>query len=362
MKQFRLAGALLAVLAAAGFGDADHGHELSRIMFGSCVLQFKSKPVFSTIAEMNPDLFIFLGDNIYADTTNMHVMQRKYDRLAASAAFQELLASCPVLAVWDDHDYGANDAGSEYPKKEESKRLFLDFWKEPADSPRRQRPGIYAAYLYGSGARSVQVILLDTRTFRDPLIRGNPHPTDALGPYVPNPDPAATILGQQQWRWLEAELQRPARLRIIVSSIQVIPEFSGWEAWANFPSEKKRLLDLIAGKRIEGVIFLSGDRHFAEISVLRPAGGYPLYEVTSSALNFRHPSGQTGENRFRFDGTYVRENFGEIRIDWSGEAEITLSIRDRDGGLRIRTAFPLAGLSFSPPRAEGPTVPPAPSP
>jgi alkaline phosphatase D len=352
---------LLAVLAGAA-SEADSGPELRRLMFGSCVLQFKSKPIFSTIAEMRPDLFIFLGDNIYADTTNMRVMQRKYDRLAASVAFQELLASCPVLAVWDDHDYGANDAGSEYPKKEESKRLFLDFWKEPADSPRWGRQGIYAAHMYGPAARSVQVILLDTRSFRDPLIRGNPHPTDALGPYVPNPDPGATILGRRQWRWLEAQLARPARLRIIVSSIQVIPEFSGWEAWANFPAEKKRLLDLIARKQIEGVMFLSGDRHFAEISVLHPAGGYPLYEVTSSALNFRHPSGQTGENRFRFDGTYVRANFGEIRIDWSGEPEATLSIHDRHGGLRIQTGFPLTRLTFSRPHAESPSGRRAPSP
>ncbi|UCF97345.1 MAG: alkaline phosphatase family protein [Spirochaetaceae bacterium] len=298
---------------------------------------------------MDPDLFIFLGDNIYADTVNMSVMRRKYERLAGSSSFRHLLRSCPVVAVWDDHDYGANDAGSEYPKKEESKRLFLDFWQEPADSPRWQREGIYAAYQFGPEQRRVQVLLLDTRTFRDPLVRGNPRPTDALGPYVSNPDPAATLLGDRQWQWLEAQLDLPAQIRIIVSSIQLIPEFSGWESWANFPFEKRRLLDLLKKNRIEGVIFISGDRHFAEISVLQREHSYPLYEMTSSALNLRHPSGQTGENLYRIDGTYLRENFGDIRIRWSGEPAISLSIRDLRGDVRLETIFPLSELTFPSP-------------
>jgi len=348
-RLLRVVPLILIFAAKTIFCDPDHPELLERILFGSCVLQSRPQPIFTTIAGLNPDLFIFLGDNIYADTSDMAVMRRKYDQLAASPSFQRLLECCPVLAVWDDHDYGANDAGSEYPKKEESKQLFLDFWQEPEDSLRRQREGIQAAHLYGPGGRRVQVILLDTRTFRDSLVRGNPRPTDALGPYVANPDPSATILGEQQWRWLEEQLARPARLRIIVSSIQFIPEFSGWESWANFPFEKQRLLDLIADNAIEGVIFISGDRHFAELSVLRREGGYPLYELTSSALNLRHPSGQTGFNEFRIDGTYVRENFGEIRIRWGAEPLITLCIRDLEGEVRLETSFPLADLTFTSP-------------
>jgi alkaline phosphatase D len=329
--------------------DSDHPELLQRVLFGSCVLQSRAQPIFTTITAMDPDLFIFLGDNIYADTVDMQVMQRKYDELAASPTFQRLVESVSVLAVWDDHDYGANDAGSEYPRKEESKELFLDFWQEPEDSPRRERAGIYAAHVYGPAGRRVQVVLLDTRTFRDPLVRGNPQPTDALGPYVPNPNPDATILGEQQWRWLEQQLRRPARIRIVVSSIQVIPEFSGWESWANFPLEKQRLLDMIADEGIGGVIFISGDRHFAELSVLRREDGYPLYELTSSALNLRHPSGQTGTNTFRIDGPYLRENFGEIRIRWSAEPWISLRIRDLEGEARLETGFPLADLTPAPP-------------
>ena len=134
-----------------------------------------------------------------------------------------------------------------------------------------------------------------------------------------------------------------------ISSIQVIPEFSGWESWSNVPFEKQRLFDLIANKAIEGVIFISGDRHFAEISVLRREGGYPLYELTSSALNLRHPSGQTGYNEFRIDGTYLRENFGEIRIRWSTDPLIIMSIRELEGEVRLETSFSLADLTSTPP-------------
>jgi alkaline phosphatase D len=347
----RLATVALILLVAVSTAscDSEHPQLLERIQFGSCVLESREQPIFTTIAGMDPDVFVFLGDNIYADTIDMVEMERKYDRLAESATFQLLLDSCPVLAVWDDHDYGANDAGSEYPKKEEAKELFLDFWGEPDDSPRRQRPGIYAAHRFGPPGRRVQLILLDTRTFRDPLLRGNPRPTDALGPYLPNPDPGATILGEQQWRWLEEQLAHPATIRIVVSSIQVIPEFSGWESWANFPSEKKRLLDLLSAEEAGGVIFISGDRHFAELSVSDRREGYPLYELTSSALNLRHPSGLTGDNRYRIDGTYTRENFGEILIQWNGDPLITLSIRDINGRVRLETGFPLSELAATPP-------------
>jgi alkaline phosphatase D len=75
----------------------------------------------------------------------------------------------PVLAVWDDHDYGANDAGAEYPMKAESQRMFLDFFGVAGDSPRRRRPGIYDARVFGPPGRRVQVILLDLRYFRSPF-------------------------------------------------------------------------------------------------------------------------------------------------------------------------------------------------
>jgi hypothetical protein len=73
------------------------------------------------------------------------------------------------IATWDDHDYGVNDGGKEYPKKEESKKIFLDFFKEPDTSSRWKHKGIYTSYYYGEAGKKLQVIVLDCRTFRDRL-------------------------------------------------------------------------------------------------------------------------------------------------------------------------------------------------
>ena len=133
---------------------------LSRIAFGSCAKQDQPQPIWDAIVESDPDVFLFIGDNIYGDSEEMDVLRGKWQQLGRVAGYQRLKATCPILATWDDHDYGKNDAGSEYAMKVESQKLFLDFFDEPADSPRRQRPGVYHSYRFGPDGRRVQVILL----------------------------------------------------------------------------------------------------------------------------------------------------------------------------------------------------------
>ena len=356
----RIAAGLFALAAGLALGAGipepcgAEGPELERILFGSCVLQSRSQPIFDTAVSLEPDLFVFLGDNIYADTRDPAVMRRKYDTLAASPSFQRLRRSCPVEATWDDHDYGENDAGADYPMKEVSRQIFLEFWNEPEDSPRRRRGGIYAARRYGPPERRVQLILLDTRSFRSPLRRGNPNPTDDLGPYVPHPaqaydaapESAPTLLGDAQWRWLEERLREPAQLRLIASSIQVINDESGWECWGNFPAERRRLFQLLEATGASGVAFISGDRHFAELSMEQPPGLYPLYDLTSSALNISHPSGRTGTNSHRVAGPYTRPNLGVVEIRWGPPVRLRLQIRDQEGALRFEHRLELEGLGL----------------
>jgi alkaline phosphatase D len=187
---------------------------------------------------------------------------------------------------------GANDAGADYPMLRESKEEFLRWLDEPADSPRRSRAGVYAAHIFGPAGRRVQIILLDTRSFRSPLRRATPSEPPLLGgPYRPLADPAATMLGDAQWRWLREQLAQPAELRLIASSIQFVSEFSGGEAWANLPLEKQRLLDLLRDTRAAGVLFVSGDRHWAELSRMPGPTGYALHDLTASALTEKHPRG-----------------------------------------------------------------------
>jgi alkaline phosphatase D len=261
-------------------------------------------------------------------------MNRKYRRLAGRTEFIELLEVCPVEATWDDHDYGANDAGSDYPMREASESAFLDFWKVPADDSRRSRPGVYAARFFGPSDQRVQLIVLDTRYFRSPLLREGRR--SGKGPYAPNAAADAALLGEEQWRWLEQQLRAPAQLRIVATSIQFSASHHGWEGWANFPREQERFLDLVRRTGAEGIVLISGDRHMAELSLREPPGLYPFYDLTSSGLNVVFPISTPSENTNRVGEAYLEPNFGEILIDWdTGAPSLTLRIRDLDGAPRL---------------------------
>lgn len=320
----------------------------ARITFGSCAHQDKPQPVLNTVREAKPTLFVYLGDNIYGDTRDMTVLRDKYARLAAKPEFQALRREVPVLAVWDDHDYGENDAGKEYPRRLESERIFLDFWQVPADSPRRTRPGIYGAHRFERDGKSLQILLLDTRSFRDPLKR-NPDPLPAASPYKndyqPDPDPAKTLLGETQWAWLEERLREPATIRILCSSIQFGHQYNGWESWTNLPGERGRLLELIRRTRANGVIVISGDVHWGEISRRDDDLPYPLFDVTASGLT--EDWYNVEPNRFRV-GEAVRENhFGRIDIDWDDpNPPVTLQIVDVEGSARIRQTLRAGDLRW----------------
>jgi alkaline phosphatase D len=323
---------------------------LSRIAFGSCAKQDRPQPIWDAVVAAEPQVFLFIGDNIYGDSRDMAALKAKWDLLGAQPGYRKLKVAAPVLAVWDDHDYGENDAGADFPMRRQSQKVFLDFFEEPADSPRRQRDGLYFARTFGPPGRRVQVILLDTRFFRGPLARQKweSEPGSGLhGVFVPTDDPQSTVLGAAQWEWLEAQLKQPADVRIIASSIQVVADQHGWEKWGNFPHERRRLFELIRKTRAEGVVLVSGDRHHAEISRL-PADlvGYPLHDVTSSSLNA--PSQWRNElNDNRLGVIYSGENFGMVLIDWQQpDPLVRLQIRDITGEVVLQTKFPLSDLRF----------------
>ena len=308
---------------------------VDRVAFGSCLRQDRPQPVWKSVLKTDPDVFVFLGDNIYADTTDPEVMRTKYGLLNGQSGFRSLRNRCRVLATWDDHDYGSNDGGADYPMKGLSQRIFLDFW---GWSEGWSHPGVYQSRLLGPPGQEVQFILLDTRYFRSNLIRPE---IGRSGLYRPNSDPDATVLGDVQWKWLEAELRQPAAVRILASSIQVIPTEHRWEKWANFPRERERLFELIASTGANGVVFISGDRHLAEISRLTTDVTYPLYEVTSSPLNQKGGGSSSEPNRFRISQSNYREgNFGLITIDWDRQV-LKLAILNESGAEVFSQRVPL---------------------
>lgn len=331
------------LLLSSSLVAANAAEPLTRIMFGSCIRQDKPAPILPQIVADQPELFLFLGDNIYGDTEDMNVMTAKYRQLAALPGFAELRNQSRIMATWDDHDYGKNDAGADYVKRRESQNRFLNFWGTLKGSPRRKRDGVYYARIYGPVGKRVQVIMLDTRFFRGALKRGERR---TGGPYYPNPDPTAAMLGEQQWKWLAEQLRQPAELRLVGTSIQCIPEASGQETWSNLPVERQRFFDLLKSSKANGVVLLSGDRHWSEVSRLNREGQYPLYEFTSSSLNQLHQRGTPTANRFRaLPATFHRENYGRLLVNWDlDDPELKVEIVDLEGNVRIRKLLFLGEL------------------
>ncbi len=294
---------------------------VERVAFGSCLRENRPAPVWEQVNAYRPDTFVWLGDNIYGDTDDMQTMADKYAKLGAMPGYGRLRDSARILYIWDDHDYGKNDAGREWLLKDAAKKVMLDFFGEPADSPRRQRDGNYDSVTLGPDGRRVQFVLLDTRSFRSPLERD---PDADRKTYVGDTSPEATILGEAQWAWLEEVLTEPAEVRVICTSIQLLADGHRFEKWANFPRERERLLDLL--KDVPDAIVLSGDRHSGEMSLYAYADSRVLPEITASALN-QNRGAQDEPNRYRAGPLVTDANFGTLTIDWNEHLAI-VELRD----------------------------------
>jgi alkaline phosphatase D len=302
----------------------DLSQTLTTIALGSCNRQDRPQKMWPIIASHEPQLWIWLGDNIYGDSEDMEVMRRKYLQQKYGEAYTAFRRQTPVIGIWDDHDFGANNAGKEFPKRDESQALMLDFLDVPPTAPVRRQKGGYQSFTFGPAGKQVKVILLDSRYFRDEPIR-NPNRPPA---YLPNE--AGTILGEEQWAWLEKELAASgAQVHLIGNGIQVIPEDHDYEKWANFPRERQRLLDLLKKYHVPHPVLLSGDRHIAEISRLNlPDYVYPVYELTSSGMTHSYEGVGEEPNRHRVSDLIGKLNFGLIQIDWSrDQPRIELEVR-----------------------------------
>ncbi len=303
---------------------AKRSEPVELMAFGSCYKEVLPAPSLHTIADLGPDVFVWMGDNVYGDTEDMEVLRAKYRVAREHPGYARIRTTARVTGTWDDHDYGANDAGKEYAMKAESQQVLLDFLDVPDDSPRRKREGVYAVEDFGPPGKMTRVILLDTRYFRDPV------------------GSDGEMLGEAQWRWLEKMLTgSEAQVNVLVSSIQVLASEHRWEKWANFPKEKQRLMELLAREDVPPVVILSGDRHVGEISVDRETVGYPLYDITSSSLNL--PLGDGDEpNRHRLGRMFRGANFGSLSIDWSRETPVvTGCVMDERGRPQRAVSFEL---------------------
>ncbi|MGY6559931.1 MAG: alkaline phosphatase D family protein [Nitritalea sp.] len=318
--------------AATAEAEAPENSPL-RMAFGSCNKHDLPQPLWDPILADNPEVWIWMGDNVYGDTHDMELLEKKYQAQFAHPAYTQLRKQAQVIGIWDDHDYGINDGGKYYSQKEASQALMLDFLEEPADSPRRSQAGAYASYTYGQGQQRAKVILLDARYHRDTIYRVD-------GAYRPNT--SGTILGEAQWEWLEKELRESdAQVHLIASGVQFIAEEHGWEKWANFPKELERLEALLISSGAANPVFLSGDRHIAEISRKTLANGQDIYDITSSGLTHTWSSWRPEPNKHRIAGDHVAAlHYGLLEIDWQA-AEMHTWIKGEGGEVLLEQRIPL---------------------
>ena len=279
------------------------------------------------------ELFRLLGDNVYGDTEDMQELKAKYAKQWATSGMQTMLANTLTIGIWDDHDFGENDAGAEYPQKEASRQIMLDYFNVPKESSRRIRAdGIYTSHVLTHADMTVQIILPDLRWNRSPLesvgrlkYMLSKAPND-LGPYIPSKDEASTMLGETQWQWLEQQLQQPADVRVLATSLQFLPEFSGWESWANLPHERQRFLALLDKYQIDNLVIVSGDTHWSEFSQITRNNQKLLWEMTASGLTEEWKN--VSPNQHRVGESYAKANYGVIEL--SGK-QLTMSIKDVSG-------------------------------
>lgn len=331
----------LTALLCIGFVNVAGAHfpsnfdaPLQTVAFGSCNKDELPQPLWPVIAENEPDLWIWGGDNIYADwyqppgqarqsfVVNRDWVSTRYQAQFDRPDYTEFRERFPIVGTWDDHDYGRNNATSSYKLKGVTRDLALEFFEVPKSDPRWSREGLYGAYDFGPQGQRTKVILLDNRYF-------------ASSRKASDPD----LLGDAQRKWLEKTLRESAAdLHLIVSGTQILSADHRWEKWADYPRDRAWLIDQIAASGVVTVL-ISGDRHIHEISVLEdPRLDYPLADITSSGLTHSWDSFPGEPNRLRHGEVYNGLGFGVIRIDWSGKSpSVELEIRDPDN--RVRNQF-----------------------
>jgi len=299
--------------------------EVYKIGFGSCIDQDFPQPIWEPIEKEKVNSFIFLGDNVYGDDDSGNLNKLKSAYTKQKKLLPEWLNNNNTFSIWDDHDYGVNDGGSSFKLKDESQKLYLDFWDIPKNDERHSRKGVYFNKIIELDNFKINLIGLDTRYFRSDLLGAKLF-------YKKDNRDSSTILGDRQWRWLERIIKTESDLIILMSSIQILATEHRFEKWNLFPKERKKLIALIQSGDIP-LLIISGDRHKGALYKLDN-----IYELTSSSLNKPVAiSKLVYENdKLMIGKTYNDENYGVIEIN-TDQAKVSLSLKNKSGEI-INTA------------------------
>lgn len=338
---------------------------LTFIAHGSCANQNKAGAFWSQLSRLRPQLFVFNGDIVYGDCdcracdpTDCTELSGAWSRLFSLTNFGAVRSNLPMLGMLDDHDYGQNDCSIDNPYKHFAKAQFLRRWSAPPTDARWDRPGVYMSSVHGPVGRRTQILLTDTRWSKSAYVRTDcPYwrdDCDSTGKerYVPYnasngggaraQEGGPRMLSEEQWAWLEGELRRPAEVRLLFSTVQVLADGHGWERWGLVPHERRRLLELIGSTGARGVVLLSGDRHVGGhymVGAGEYGAPYAMHEITSSSLTHSYRGladdgtvrDEPGPNRI---GPLVHENhLGTVRVDWAARTVSLKLVASDDCGV-----------------------------
>jgi alkaline phosphatase D len=323
---------LLLLLPFNFFSQSDDSFILG---MGSCLDQDSDQQeIWSSIEKEKLTEFFFLGDNIYGDNKDGSLGKMKSAYTKQSDNLPNWLNQIAVNAIWDDHDYGVNDGGGDYKGKAKAQKLFLDFWKIEESDRRSNEEGIYFSKEVILNNKVIKIIGLDTRYFRSPL-EGEKRAR------TPTKNTSKTMLGTDQWYWLENQLSQEMDILILASSVQIIATNNGFEKWGNFPHERQRLFKLLNDLN-KPVVMLSGDRHKAGLYKMGD-----LYEITSSSMNKPLPkwlslywdSTQKETDEFLVGEMFYEPNYGILKINDGSTIELELKNKEGESLNKITISF-----------------------
>lgn len=271
--------------------------------------------IFETMSKEKAAFMVWLGDNWYTrypDYWSEWGLHYRASTDRSKPVLQKFLKGMSHYAIWDDHDYGPNDADKSYILKDASRRVFMNYWANPSYGMNSQ--GIYTMFNYNDA----DFFLLDDRWFRS-----SDRMKDSIDGKM-NAD--KKMFGDEQMEWLKNALLfsngNPfTKFRVIVTGSQVLNQYSKFDAVRAFPVEYYELLSFLEQNKIKGVIFLTGDRHHSEVIRLERPGSYTLYDVTVSPLT-SHPAKTQGaeiDNPSRVGSEVDEQNYG--RFTFSGEGK-----------------------------------------
>ena len=273
--------------------------------------------IFESMAEEDPDMMLWLGDNIYlreVDLQSYSGYLYRYTHTRFTPEMQNLLKACPNYAIWDDHDFGPNDADRNWIHGDWAKKSFETFWANPSYGVPAGADNVGTAFRYND----VEFFLLDNRSNR-------------VHHYNETQD--IQVLGEDQIDWLIAALNKSyAPFKIVAIGGQFLSDNAKHENMARFP-ERQTIIDRIEEERIHGVVFLSGDRHCTELSSLELDRGVVIHDLTVSPLTSSSYNNTDEINNLRVDGTIVAErNYAELNFSGPRKDRVMeMVIKNADG-------------------------------